>query len=628
MCGLVGIASLNYQSERKWLSNACDMLIHRGPDSRGEWWSDDGKVGLAHRRLSILDLSSAGDQPMHFNGQAYSIVFNGEIYNYKELAAQLSKKGYQFKSSGDTEVLLAAYDYWGERCLEHLNGMFAFALYDARKQHLFLARDRAGEKPLFYYQHQGTLYFTSELKSLLSNNHLAPHMDPIALDCYLALGYIPGDLCILKDFKKLPPAHAMTFHLDSGECKVWRYWSLPPAVDSREHKDNGINDEEELLDELDELLSDSVRRQLVADVPVGILLSGGVDSGLITALAAKTSTKVNTYTIRFPGYNKFDETEHARLISNHFGTHHTELVADPISPDIIKLLIRQFDEPMVDSSMIPTYMVSRLIREHCKVALGGDGGDELFGGYTHYSRLLWMNEKLSPIPRVVRVGISKGAEHFLPPGIAGNSIRNWLMSVSEDFKKGVPNPVQLFDRGLRMKLLKKQVNHAYEAEHIRSRYIPDDDDLLQRATRMDFNMYLAEDILVKVDRASMLNSLEIRAPFLDYRLVEFAFGKVPSYLKATPTEKKIMLKRLAKRYFPSGFDYHRKQGFTVPLDKWLQTNTFRNFFLEVLTDNSSIFNTETVIKLLKDQDRGRANGERLFALLQFELWRKEYNVQL
>jgi len=618
MCGIVGVGAKIPLVNRSWLAVGCDALIHRGPDDIGKWWSIDGRVGLGHRRLSILDLSPFGRQPMHASEHGLSVAFNGEIYNYRSLRHELTGLGFSFRSFSDTEVLLAAYAAWGEECLSHLNGMFAFAIYDAPRQQLFLARDRAGEKPLFYHLADGVLQFASELKALLANQANHRNIDFEALDCYLAMGYVPGARCILQGFNKLPPAHALRFDLRTGQPKIWRYWQLPefPAEED-------FVDEANLLDELEALLEDAVRKQMMADVPVGVLLSGGVDSSLVTAMAVRASSNVQTFTIGFPGHAKLDESEHARLIARYFGTRHTELMAEDATVDLLPQLVRQFDEPMVDSSMIPTFLVSQLVRQHCTVALGGDGGDELFGGYGHYSRLQWMQQKLGCMPLRLRRGLSLAAEKFLPVGFKG---RNWAQGLGVDLDHGLPLTATCFDATTRQYLMRAHPNWLPVAETIRQNHVPLDSDLLQRATRMDFANYLAEDILVKVDRASMLSSLEMRAPLLDYRLIEFAFGRVPSRLKATPTEKKIMLKRLAARLLPPEFDQQRKQGFSIPMNEWLKKGPFRDLFWDVLKSDDCFFDRKTVDSLLVGQDRGRSNGERLFALVQFELWRREYQI--
>jgi len=433
------------------------------------------------------------------------------------------------------------------------------------------------------------------------------------------MGYVPGDRCMLQGFNKLPPAHAMQFELQTGKTKIWRYWQLPQLYEVAPEESV---DEVALLDELETLLEQAVQRQLVADVPVGVLLSGGVDSSLITAMAVRNSSSVQTFSIGFPGHGKMDETEHARLIAKHFGTKHTELMAESASAGLVPMLAKQFDEPMVDSSMIPSFLVSQLVRQHCTVALGGDGGDELFGGYGHYSRLLWMQKKLGFIPPRLRSAAAFTAENFLPVGVKG---RNWLQFLKTDLDNNLPLISTRFDPSTRCRLL-KQYNIYNIAETVVKNRVPEHPDLLQRSTRMDFENYLAEDLLVKIDRASMLNSLEMRAPFLDHHLIEFAFGKVPSHLKANEHKKKILLKRLAARELPPVFDLHRKQGFSIPLAEWLKGGEFRELFNDILRDPHCSFDIKIIDSLLHGQDRGRNNSERLFTLVLFELWRKEYGV--
>ncbi|PUE17953.1 asparagine synthase (glutamine-hydrolyzing) [Limnohabitans sp. WS1] len=618
MCAIIGIGNTAHQPDRRWLARGRDAMTHRGPDDAGEWWSADGRVGLAHRRLSIIDLSPQGHQPMHLPGRGVSIVFNGEIYNHQALRSELLGLGFTFRSNSDTEVLLAAYTAWGEDCLARLNGMFAFAIHDALQQKLFLARDRAGEKPLFYRLANGCLQFASELKGLLANPANPRDIDPQAMDCYLGMGYVPGDACLLKGYNKLPPAHALRFDLQSGQAQVWPYWQLPDLA-----SEHGAVDDEALLDELESLLQESVSAQMTADVPVGILLSGGVDSSLVTAMAVRASSQVQTFSIGFPGHGKADETEHARLIARHFGTRHTELMAQDASADLLPRLARQFDEPIIDSSMVPTFLVSQLVRQNCTVALGGDGGDELFGGYHHHSRMLWMQQNLGRLPLFLRQGVARSAEKFLPVGFKG---RNWAQGLGVDLDKDLPIISSYFDDQSRSRLLQRRANWSYVAESVRKARTPLQTNLLQRATRMDFANFMAEDILVKVDRASMLSSLEVRSPLLDHRMIEFAFGKVPSRLKATPTEKKILLKRLCSRLLPPEFDLQRKQGFSIPMNVWLKGGPFRTLFDDVLRDPQCSFDAQTVNKLMRDQDKGHFNGERLFGLVMFELWRREYGI--
>lgn len=621
MCGIVGVASVHTQQDRAWLAAGRDAMVHRGPDDAGEWWSSAGQVGFGHRRLSIVDLSPMGHQPMVRENFGLAIVFNGEIYNFRQIRDELKQLGYSFQSSSDTEVLLAAYHEWNIDCLTRFNGMFAFAIHDMKQKTVFLARDRAGEKPLFYYHNNRTVYFASELKGLFANKLLPRQLDPEALDFYLSVGYVPGDRCILKGYKKLPPAHAMLFNLDTGAVKVWKYWQLPNPPCSNDTA-SSMN-ESNLVDQLEYLLEKSVKNQLIADVPVGILLSGGVDSSLITAMAVRASKQVKTFTVGFPGHGPMDETLHARLIANYFGTNHTELQASAITPDFLSTLAHQFDEPIVDSSMIPTYLVSQLVRQHCTVALGGDGGDELFGGYGHYSRLLWMQDRLGGIPLSIRRIIAKGARSFLPLGYKG---RNWLQALGADLERGLPIIASYLDGSTRAQLSLSGLHTGCLAEEQMAARVPIVDNLLERATRTDFSNYLPEDILVKVDRASMLSSLEIRAPFLDIDLVEFAFSQVPSRLKANARDKKILLKQLTSRVLPPNFDKQRKQGFSIPLANWLKSGPFRERFRQILMNNGSPLNLKVKQKLLDNQDKGFNNSERLFALVLFELWFVEHQI--
>lgn len=625
MCAIAGIASVKKLKESHLIKQMCETMSHRGPDHSGFYTSDDGKIVLGHNRLSIIDLSEAANQPFHIKNQGLSIVYNGEIYNFHSLKETLIKKGHTFRTESDTEVLLTAYAEWGRDCLIHLNGMFSFAIHDQKKNLLFLARDRAGQKPLYYRFDDGMLHFSSELKALMVIPELPRKLNLDALDCYLSMGYIPSDLCILEGYQKLPPASAMIFDMNRSKLEVFRYWTIP-AFDP----DEALNDmdHQELLHELEQLLEDSVKRQLIADVPIGILLSGGIDSSLITAMASRNSAKVKTFNIGFPGYGMIDESGHAKLIAEYFNTEHIELQAEENSAHLLPMLVRQFDEPMADSSMFPTWLVSNLVKQHCTVALGGDGGDELFGGYGHYSRLLNLQKYFKYTPRLLKRFISGFARDFLPMGFANSNIRTWLMASGEDLRYGLPDIRTFFDPDSRLKLMENWGGYNLAADDIREKFIPDQTDLIQRATRMDFQNYLAEDILVKVDRTSMLNSIEMRTPFLDVALIEFAFKNVPSNLKADNSQTKILLNQLAAKNLPKEFELHRKQGFSIPISDWLKKGPFRDLFWDTLLHDECIFNHRFVESLLRGQDKGRKNGERLFSLVLFELWRKEYNVTL
>ena len=549
MCGFVGYFSKNFKLDKEWLRTSSKLINHRGPDDNGEWFSQDDKMGFAHRRLAILDLSKLGHQPMHVKKLGLTIVFNGEIYNFKDLRNELKQLGHKFFSNSDTEVLLLAYSQWGEDCLSKLNGMFAFAIYDDKRKKIFLARDRAGEKPLFYYFKNNTLYFASELKSLLSNPNLPRTLDHTSFDSYLEMGYVAGDKSILKNYNKLQAAHALTYQLHDNKLNIWKYWNIPKFVNT--YKDI---EENKLLEELELLLYEAVSHQLVADVPVGVLLSGGVDSSLITAIAAKSSSKISTFNVIFPGHVNYDESEYAKKISKHFNTNHTELVVEDNSADLMPILSKQFDEPMADSSIFPTFLLCQKVSEYCKVAVGGDGGDEIFGGYNHYRRLLWIEENLSKLPSWLKKSLGF-CGNVMPEGFKG---KNYLKALNINFKKNIPITQNFFDSSTRKKLLQNQTGYLTSLNKMQSEKHFIKDDILQGLTRRDFENYLTEDILVKVDRTSMLNSLEIRSPFLDKNILEFAFSKIPSQLKSTSKNTKILLKKLAKKHLPDDFILNRK----------------------------------------------------------------------
>jgi asparagine synthase (glutamine-hydrolysing) len=621
MCGILGMASLDGIASDDQVIRMRDTLRHRGPDDQGAWTSADRRVALAHQRLSIIDLSAAGKQPMTCASGHLQISFNGEIYNYRELRRELEGLGRCFRTSTDTEVILQAYEQWDTGCLDRLNGMFAFGLFDARRERLLLARDRAGEKPLFY-RTDGPLHSVRVRAEGAVRRPACPRrLDLESLDYYLAFGYVPGDRCLLRGVHKLPAAHALTFDLATGATARWRYWSLPDVASVADVPDD------ELVNEFERLLERSVRLRLIADVPVGIMLSGGVDSSLVTAMAARASSRpVKTFTITFPGYGHFDEAPHARLVAQHFGTDHVELAGEIATLDVLPELARQYDEPIADSSMVPTYLVSKLIRREATVALGGDGGDELFGGYPHHS---WVQQQARMggwLPGPVRWGLQQ-ASTLLPVGTKG---RNYLLGLTAPPPLNIVQFNVLFDAAARRRLLAHLgpaalpscTPEAYKAALCRPGETP-----LRQSTALDFHTYLVDDILVKVDRASMMCSLEVRAPFLDPGIIEFAFGRVPDRLRATAHERKVLPKRLARRLLPAALDLDRKHGFSLPLHKWFKGDWGR-YIEDVLTSGDSLFDRRVVRQLIAGQRRGFSNTHRLFALAMLELWRREYRVTL
>ncbi|MGE0084015.1 MAG: asparagine synthase (glutamine-hydrolyzing) [Desulfococcaceae bacterium] len=623
MCGIIGIASNRIKHERSVLLTMRDTMIHRGPDDAGIWWSEDGQAGLAHRRLAIIDLSPGGHQPMQDISGQFTIVFNGEIYNYLELKQNLEKKGHQFRTASDTEVILEAYRAWGVNCLSKLNGMFAFCLYDSRLRRLFLARDRAGEKPLFYQHTNKSLMFASELKALMSAPKFPRNLNIDALDHYLAYGYVPGEMCMIKDVYKILPGYALTYEIETDHLHTWQYWNLPEPL-----LQQNIS-VEELTNDFQSLLKDAVQRQMIADVPVGVLLSGGIDSSLITSMAAHISSHpVKTFTVSFPGHGKSDEGPFARLVADYFGTQHTELAAEPTTVELMPELARQYDEPIADHAIVPTYLLSKLIRRHVTVALSGDGGDELFGGYNHYSWIQRMSRLRRFIPKLLRQGLGFAAAHILPPGIQG---RNHIIGFAGDTSYNIAHVNLYFDQWSRSRLLSpimKEYNFQLKPETYKSRLCEDGHSPLHQAMEADFKSTLADGYLVKTDRAAMLASLELRAPFLDYRIIEFAFGRVPDFFKATETDRKILPRRLAQRLLPKSLDLKRKQGFTMPLADWFK-GEWGSYMKSVLQHaDPSLFNKNMIRSLIVAQEHGYANTNRLFALTMFELWRREYKVSL
>ncbi|HYO77552.1 MAG TPA: asparagine synthase (glutamine-hydrolyzing) [Thermoanaerobaculia bacterium] len=613
MCGICGIARPDGPPvDREAIAQMAEAMRHRGPDDQGEWISIDGRAGFGHRRLAVIDLSRAGHQPMQDASGRLSITFNGEIYNYRELRSELSRRGHRFATSTDTEVILAGYREWGADVPKRLNGMFAFAIHDEEERRLFLARDRAGEKPLYYSHQNGVFAFASELKALMRMPGFERRIDRAALNEYLAFGYVPGASCILAGVRKLPQGCSLVLDLARGTLAVDRYWRLPEPYSA------GPYDEEALVEELEQLLLDSVRMRMIADVPVGILLSGGVDSSLITAMAARLTSKLRTFTITFPHHGTFNEAPFARLVADHFGTDHLELAAEPATVELLPQLAAQFDEPRADSSIVPMHLVSRLVRRDATVALGGDGGDELFGGYFQYEWVRRQQLVRGLIPPPLR-RVTSLAARMLPRAFRG---RDYLLRAADDVDQSIAGANLYFDLAARRRLL----GIADDAPLRAKSRIPTGRTAVQRAMAADFQTYLADDILVKVDRASMLASVEMRAPMLDPRLIEFAFGRVPDQLRAWRGERKVLLRKLARRVLPPQLDTQRKQGFSIPLHEWFKGDWGR--FMREVIGASELFDRREVATLFREEELLGIHSHRLFALTMLELWRQTYDVAI
>lgn len=611
MCGIVG--SINLQGQSLELKGWYRRLQHRGPDDSGQWLSQDGRIMLGHARLAIQDLSPLGHQPMLRDDNRFVIVFNGEIYNFKTLRLQLEKCGHLFHSSGDTEVVLAAYQEWGPRCVEYFNGMFALAILDqggeSAPPSIFLARDRAGEKPLYYMQSKGSLQFASELKVL-------PHsgvLDLNALNHYLALGYVPADMCLFEGVHKLPPAHCAFYNLKSGELRQWRYWSLPA------NKSSAVSDGPDLAHEAGRLIEDSVRMRLVADVPVGVLLSGGLDSSLVAAAAARVSAQpVQTFTIALPG-SPLDEAHHAKKVADYLGTQHHVLDLDKPSLGLLDGLAPLIDEPIADSSILPAWMVFGLARQKVTVALGGDGGDELFGGYTDYTTSLADQLRWGSCPTALMAAVARLASH-LPAGVRGrNRVGSFRGGALQQMIWGRP----YFDEQLRKRILKKDIWHHLNGkqtgpENFLLSLFEEGTSDIDRMTRTHFGSILPDDFLVKVDRASMAHSLEVRAPMLDHRLIEFCFSQVPDDWKVKDGESRRLQRMLAQEWLPPDLDTKRKQGFSIPVNEWLRAES-ETALMDRMSSLPDAINMDEVRSLVRGHLAGRANGGRLFSLIMLAL---------
>ncbi len=613
MCGIYGFVQRNGSVDTTRIERQRDLLMHRGPNDAGTWISPDGRIGLAHRRLSILDLTAAGNQPITSKDGRFTIVFNGEIYNHHEIRDELKKLGHVFNTGTDTEVLLDAYIAWGEACLARLNGMFACAIHDKGNASvpptLFLARDRAGKKPLYYALDSQRLEFASELKAIFHRGDLSLS----ALNFYLALGYVPHEHCIVDGVKKLPPAHAARFDFSTFEFRIWRYWSLPANC-----PELGV-DGESLADEAGKLIEDATRLRLEADVPVGVLLSGGLDSSLVVAAAAHVSSApVRTFTVTLPG-SSLDESVHAKQVARYFGTEHHELALEGTGLDALDDIAQFIDEPIADSSLIPTFLVSRLTRQHVTVALGGDGGDELFGGYNDYPASLADQHRLGWLPQS-SLACAAHAASLLPAGVRG---RNRIASL-----KGGPLQQMIwgrpyFDIALRERLLSRDTLAALGSsidspERFLLGLHETGSDAVDSMTRTHFGSILPDDFLVKVDRMSMAVSLEMRAPLLDYRLIEFAFGRIPSEWKVKGHQTRRVQKILASRWLPPELNVKRKQGFSIPFEAWLRAVGDKGL-AGYFSDLPECINRGELQRLVKGLEHGRSNGARLFALMMLSI---------
>ena len=611
MCGICGIATARGAVDPGRLAAMSATLVHRGPDSDGAF--AEGPVGLAARRLAIIDLQT-GDQPISNEDGRITVVQNGELYNYRELRHELERSGHRFSTSGDTEVLVHLYEEHGERFPDRLRGMFAVALWDSERRRLLLARDRYGIKPLYYREADGELAFGSELRALPRGE-----IDLDALEAFLAFNSVPGPLTIFRDVRKLQPGHVLVW--ESGRSEVTRY-ARPAPVPASEARDD---EEAELVEELRARMRDSVRAHLVSDVSVGVLLSGGIDSSLLAALAAEElSEPLRTFSIGFEE-RSFDELGDARLVAQRYDTNHRELVLRPDAALLLPALAEAFDEPFADSSALPTYLVSQLAAEDVKVALSGEGGDELFGGYYTYAadllvqRAGWTAPLLRPLVERLptssaRASFDYRAKRFvraahLPPL---ERHHGWKEIFSPDARAALTGRRGDFDP---VDLLRARFAETEGAEP------------LARLQDVDLGTYLVDDLLAKTDRASMAHSLEARVPFLDPVVTNFAFA-LPTRHKVRGFRKKVLLRKAAAPLVPPELLGRRKRGFSIPAAAWLR-GELEPFARDTLSPDTlqrqGFFRPETVTRLIDDHVAGREDLSRqLWGLLAFTLWHERH----
>jgi len=621
MCGIAGFvtpsaAVVAPDDARRLVQRMCDAIRHRGPDDEGTFVSEGVAMGM--RRLSIIDLAT-GHQPIPSEDRRVWVVFNGELYNFRELRKTLEAEGHRFATSTDTEVIVHAYEQWGTSAIGQLRGMFAIAIWDGTARRLVLARDRVGIKPLYYTKVGDRLYFGSEIKSLLCAPGISRAIDFAALDHYLSFLYTPRDGSIFEAVSKLPPGHVLTW--SDGHVDIEPFWTFP----SQESFDG---DEADAVASLRQVLDDAVRTHMVSDVPVGAFLSGGVDSSLVVGLmAGACDTAVRTFSIGFDE-PAFDELEHARRVARHFGTRHEELVVTPKAYDIVDDLIAHFDEPFADASAIPTWYVSQMARDHVSVVLSGDGGDELFGGYDRYAphpRIAAFDRVVPPMLRPVAGAVARR----LPHGLRG---KNFLRHVSFDDRGRYVDAIRFFSDDEKSALMSDALMDEIggrRAELRLARHFDEGARLpwTSQMMRFDAVTYLPEDVLTKVDRMSMAHSIESRVPLLDNEVVDFATA-LPATLKIRNGRRKHILKEAAAGILPRDLLDRPKQGFAVPLASWFQgrlRDVFSDTLLSHTASSRGYFRRQFVERLVREHlDGTRDHSLRLWQLVVFERWHRQY----
>ncbi len=626
MCGIVGkITFENRAISEREIAQMSEAIEHRGPDATGIYISPDQTIGLGHQRLAIIDLSPLGRQPMRYLNR-YEIVFNGEIYNFQEKKEELIQKGHTFISQSDTEVILALYAEYGKDCVEHLRGMFALAIYDEQEHTLFCARDRVGKKPFKYYLDDKVFLFGSELKALLTQPEYERAPDYEAIHHYLTLQYVPAPLTGFKNIKKLEPAHSLFINLKTREIEKKRYWKLDYGTKWNLSKKSW---KQKILEKLDE----SVRLRMISDVPLGAFLSGGIDSSAVVAFMTKNSpSPIKTFSIGFKE-DAYNELPYARMVAEKFKTHHTEFIVKPDAIELLPLLVRQYEEPFADSSALPTYLVSKLTREHVTVALNGDGGDENFAGYSRYSafQISILATFFSPLIKLFIKPPCKLLYLVFKTNLLERMCR-FIESLDEDYRARYMLFTSYFTT--------KQKEALY-TEDFKSKLLPNTHNLIaktftqsgsthkaEQAVYADFVTYLPDDLLAKVDIATMAVSLEGRSPFLDHEFLELT-AKIPFSLKLKGiNDKKYILKEALRGLIPDEVMFRPKMGFGVPIDQWFRTELRDYMYQKLLSSKAlsrNLFREASVRALLDEHCQTSINhAPRIWALLTLELWFEAY----
>ncbi|MEE9270004.1 MAG: asparagine synthase (glutamine-hydrolyzing) [Candidatus Krumholzibacteria bacterium] len=617
MCGIAGI--VNSDPDRpaaaETLQRMCKAIDHRGPDDSGTWV--EGGTGLGMTRLSIIDVAG-GSQPIHNEDRTVWIVYNGEIYNHRELRADLERRGHSFYTQSDTETIVHLYEEFGTDCVLHLRGMFAFAIWDRNRKRLFLARDRLGIKPLHYLRDAHKFLFGSEIKSILEHTNVPREMHPPSLVTYVAYGYVPDPLTMFEGIHKLPPAHTLEY--ENGQTTIRQYWDVRFEVGDPQPEAFYV---EKLLD----ILSEAVKLRLMSEVPLGAFLSGGTDSSMVVALMAQhMSQPVKTFSIGFEK-DEYNELGYARKVAEHFGTDHHEEIVRPDAENVVLDLVRQFDEPFADSSAIPMYYVSRTARKHVTVALSGDGGDELFAGYLRYvddSRTRLANH----VPAALRDPVLLGLAGLLPEGYPGvNFLRNLSGNTDQQYLRRMSKGITTAHENILSDEIRERLKTTDPSpvmmNHLASVEALDD---LSRRQYLDTKTYLPGDILTKVDRTSMMVSLEARVPILDHHLVEFA-ATIPPELKLRGTTTKYIFKKAAERLLTREMIYRPKKGFAVPIKFWLRqewTGLSADLVLGPRALARNNFRREYLERVMNEHSSGRRdNSSIIWALMVLELWFRE-----